>query len=91
VTAAVLRAVEPDEPTDRFARVEAISTRARAVPFGRTVLLWLAAVLYGLGYGVATIFGAVWFALVWVAVAVRLGWSEARTPAVDVTGNDARA
>lgn len=69
-------------------RVDEITEQARAVPFGRTMLMWLAAVLYGLGYGIAAVFGAVWFALTWMAIAVRLGWLEARreSPVTDASG-----
>lgn len=88
MTTAVLRAVSSDPSTERLARVDEITTAARQVPFGVTVLLWVAAVLYGLGYGAAKLFGAVWFALVWVAIAVRLGWTEARKPKIN-TDSDA--
>lgn len=72
-----------DQPTGRLAAVpvDSITEQAHAVRFGRTVAVLLAALLYGLGYGIATVFGASWWALVWCATAVRVGWTDARQPA----------
>lgn len=67
---AVLDAV----PLDR------ITAEARQVHFGRTVLTLLAAVLFGIGWTVAKVFGVVWLTLAWTATAVKVGWVEARKP-----------
>ena len=58
--------------------VDRITVEARQVRFGVTVLRLLAGVLYGLGWVVAKAFGAVWFALAWCGVAVKIGWTDAR-------------
>lgn len=92
MTTAVLRAVSDDPSTERLARVDEITAAARSTPFGLTMLLWFAAVLYGLGYGAAKVFGVVWFALVWTAMAVHLGWTEARKPKINnLPASDASA
>lgn len=78
MTTAVLRPAD-----ERTQRLDKVTAAARQQPFGRTVLLGLATLLYLVGYGAAKVFGVVWFALVWVAMAVRLGWSIARSPAID--------
>lgn len=54
-----------------------INAQARDVEFGRTVLTILAAVLFGVGWLAAKTVGAVWLALAWSAVAVKVGWNEA--------------
>ncbi len=71
--------------------IEGINARARQVRFGRALLTFIAAVLWavgwlahkGLGYG---LYGVGWFAgkvvwpvLVWTALAVKVGWMDART------------
>lgn len=55
--------------------VEDISTQARQVEFGRTVLTVLAAIFYAIGWTV----GALWLAAAWAGVAVKLGFAEARS------------
>lgn len=57
--------------------VDRITTQARDVRFGRTILTIIAAVFFSLGWVVAK----VWLAVVWCAVAVKVGWAEARRPA----------
>lgn len=71
-------------------RLDAINIKARQVRFGRTVLTVIAAVLWAVGYvshkGIGgTLYGAGWFAgkvvwpaLVWVGLAVQVGWVDAR-------------
>lgn len=61
--------------------LEDINTRARDVAFGRTLLTIIAAVLYGLGWLTAKVLGGIWLALAWSAVAVKVGWTEARAGA----------
>jgi hypothetical protein len=67
---------------DRAARV---SAEAREVQIGTTLLAVLAGVLYGVGWlagWVVTLLGVVFSALgrglVWVGVAVKLGFTDAR-------------
>jgi hypothetical protein len=58
--------------------VERITTEARQVHFGRTLLTLLAGLFWLVGWSVGKAFTAVWLALAFVAVAVRIGWSDAR-------------
>ena len=58
--------------------VDRITAEAREVHPVATLLTVLAALLYGLGWTVARTFTAVWFAGSWCAVAVRVGWNDAR-------------
>jgi hypothetical protein len=74
--------------------LEEINSKARAAKFGRTVQTIIAGVLYGLGwvshkvlggtlYGIgwsaAKAFGVTWTVLAWMALAVKVGWVEARS------------
>jgi hypothetical protein len=58
--------------------LDAISEQARQVRFWRTVLTVIAGVLFGAGWLVAKLFGVLWLAAAWSAVAVREGWREGR-------------
>lgn len=60
--------------------VDRITIEARQVHPGRTLLLALAGLLYALGWVTAKTFGLLWFAAVWTATAVKVGWMDARTP-----------
>lgn len=60
------------------APIERITAEAKQVEFGRTMLTVLAGVLFGIGWCTAKTFSLVWFALAWVATAVKVGWVEAR-------------
>lgn len=60
--------------------VDRITTEAREVRPGRTLLLALAGVLYGIGWLTAKAFGVLWFAAVWMGTAVKVGWVDARKP-----------
>lgn len=62
--------------------LERISDEAREVRFGRTVLLLLAGLLYGIGWVAAKAFTLLWRAVAWMGVAIKVGWTEARKPAV---------
>lgn len=62
--------------------VDAITAQARQVRFGRVALTVIAAVLFGIGWLTARLFGALWLALAWTGVAVREGWRAGRTPRV---------
>lgn len=56
--------------------VEQISADARTVDPARVLLTAVAAVFFALGWVAAKVFGGVWLALVWSALAVRAGWRE---------------
>lgn len=65
--------------------LEDISVQAREIEFGRILLTTLAAILYVVGWLAAKtvvligkVLGAVWLGLAWSAVAVKVGWTEAR-------------
>jgi uncharacterized membrane protein len=58
--------------------VERITAEAQKVAFWKSVLRFLAAVLFGLGWLAAKAFAVLWLAAVWSVTAVRLGWQEAR-------------
>lgn len=55
-----------------------ISTRARQISFGRTLLTLIAGLLFGLGWVTARVLGLLWLGLAWSAVAIKLGWTEGR-------------
>lgn len=59
-----------------------INRQAREIHFWRTVLTLLAGLLFGLGWLTAKAFAVLWLAMTWTAVAVKVGWQEARKPAV---------
>lgn len=59
--------------------VDEISERARKVSFGRSLLTFVASVLYAFGWLVSK----AWLALVWCAIAVHVGWRDARRAAGD--------
>lgn len=58
--------------------VDRISSEAREVRFGMTVLTIIAGLLYGLGWLFGKVFIVTWHALVWSWTAIRLGWTEAQ-------------
>lgn len=58
--------------------LDRISTEAREVHFGRLVLTILAGILFGIGWLAAKAVALVWRAIAWAAVAVKIGWTEAR-------------
>jgi len=57
-----------------------IGDEAREVQFSRVLVAVITGVLFGLGWVVAKVVGAVWFALVWSAVAVKVGYQAGREP-----------
>lgn len=59
--------------------LEEINTKAREVQFTRLALTAIAAVLVGIGWLAGKTFNAVWLALAWSTVAVKVGWKQART------------
>jgi hypothetical protein len=61
---------------DRIA-VEDITRQAREISPGRTLLTWIGALLFAVGWIVRKTFGVIWLAGAWTFVAVREGWREA--------------
>lgn len=59
--------------------LDRISAEAREVHFGRLMLTIVAGILFGIGWLAAKSVALVWRAVAWVAVAVKIGWMEART------------
>jgi hypothetical protein len=62
-----------------------ISSQARAVRPGRTVLTVIAAVLFGVGWVTARVFAVVWLSVMWSGVAVREGWRSSHGPSRKTT------
>lgn len=60
--------------------VDEITAQAREIRFGYTILTFLAAIFYALGWITAKVFTALWLALTWSWTAIRIGWQEARMP-----------
>lgn len=60
--------------------VDRITVEAQHIKPGRTLLLALAGLLYGIGWVTAKAFGLLWFAAAWTATAVKVGWVDARAP-----------
>lgn len=54
--------------------VDNITAQAREVKFSRTLLTIIASIFYGIGW----IFGAAWLAVVWCAIAIKVGFNEGR-------------
>jgi hypothetical protein len=62
---------------DRFP-VEEITREAREIHPGRTLLTWVAALLFGVGWLAFKAFAVLWLAAAWVFVATRKGWRAAK-------------
>lgn len=60
-------------PLDRIER------RARAAKPGRTALVVVASVLFGLGWLIARVLGVLWIGLAYAASAVAEGWVAGRS------------
>jgi len=58
--------------------VDRITTQAKQVRFGHTILTILAAILFSLGWVVAKVFSAIWLVLAWSVTAVKVGWQDGR-------------
>ena len=63
--------------------VERIDEQARRVEFARTVLTILAGLFWLVGWLAGKSLGLIWLGLAWSAAAVRVGWSDARSPRRD--------
>jgi hypothetical protein len=61
--------------------VDRITAEARAIHPGRTLLIVIAGVLYGVGWLAARAVAVLWLAAAWSLAAVKVGWSDARRPA----------
>lgn len=59
--------------------VAKITAQAREIRLARTLLVVLAAVLFGVGWLAARAVGVLWLACAWSAVAVREGWRAGRS------------
>jgi hypothetical protein len=62
---------------DRLA-VEDITRQARQIRPARTVLTWVGALLFGVGWLAFKIVTVAWLVAAWTFVAAREGWREAR-------------
>lgn len=65
--------------------VDHITDQARQADPAKVVLTVIAGVLFGLGWITAKVFGTLWLALAWAAVAVKVGWEQGRS--ASETGN----
>lgn len=65
---------------DEMLSVDDITRQAREISPGRTLLTWLAAVLFAVGWVLHKTFMVVWLAGAWAFVAAREGWREAGNP-----------
>jgi hypothetical protein len=68
----VMTAILDRVPVDR------ITDEARKVHFGRTLLTIIAGILYGIGWLVSKTVLGLWRVVAWCAIAVKVGWMEAR-------------
>jgi uncharacterized membrane protein YdjX (TVP38/TMEM64 family) len=66
--------------------VEDVTQQAREVRPARTILTWIGALLFGLGWIIHKTFAAVWLAGAWAFVAAREGWREAGKTSVSRHG-----
>lgn len=65
---------------DRSAgRVDDITARAREVRFWPAVLAMLSLTFYVVGWVAAKACTSLWLAVTWSAVAVKMGWTDARS------------
>lgn len=60
--------------------LDRISARARQAEPGRALLTVLAAVLFGVGWGVRKFFAVIWLGAAWSYFAAAEGWNEASGP-----------
>jgi hypothetical protein len=57
---------------------EEITRQAREIHPGRTMLSWIAALLFGLGWLTGKTFMVLWLIGAWTYVAAREGWRTAK-------------
>lgn len=60
------------------AALQQITSQAREIHPGRTLLVFIATLLYGLGWVTAKSFTLLFFVVAWACVAVRAGWRDGR-------------
>lgn len=60
------------------ATVDDITRQARAIHPVRTVLSWIAAVLFAIGWVTCKVLGVIWLIFAWTFVAAREGWRSAK-------------
>ncbi|HTI28263.1 MAG TPA: hypothetical protein VL652_45190 [Kutzneria sp.] len=65
---------------DELLSVEDITRQAREISPGRTLLTWIGALLFALGWVLRKTFALLWLASAWAFVAAREGWREAGKP-----------
>jgi hypothetical protein len=65
---------------DELLSVDDITRQARDISPGRTLLTWIAAVLFTVGWVLHKTFALVWLSGAWAFVAAREGWREAGKP-----------
>jgi hypothetical protein len=65
---------------DEMLSVNDITRQAREISPGRTILTWIGAVLFALGWILHKTFALLWLAGAWAFVAARKGWREAGRP-----------
>ena len=66
-----------DESGATLTTAEDITRQAREIHPGRTLLSWVAAVLFALGWLTGKTFMLLWLIAMWTFVATREGWREA--------------
>ena len=59
---------------------EEITRQAREIHPVRTVLSWIAAVLFAAGWVIGQVLMVLWFVAAWMFVATREGWRSAKGP-----------
>ena len=57
---------------------EDITRQAREIHPARTVLSWVAALLFAAGWATCRVFAVLWLVGAWVFVAAREGWRSAK-------------
>lgn len=58
--------------------VDRVNAEAKDIQFGRTLLTWLAALLYGIGWLIGKVFVVAWLAVTWTYAAAKVGFQDAR-------------
>jgi hypothetical protein len=60
--------------------LEQIRTEAKAARFLPTLLAFVTAILFGVGWLIGKVFSVVWFVLAYAGTAVKVGFIQARSP-----------